>query len=305
MIQVSYIFSLMKQYSLLSDDTGFHTTSSYAIPLVQQIQYLIGHNQKLVFVLPAFPAKSPNRNKTLGDLPDYGEVLALQNLQSLCDKITEVYQPGCELIICSDGRVFSDIVQVSDQKIDDYNNEIVSIIQEYGLKSIQVFRMDDIYPDYKPEELRNFLLDVYARDLDSIKNQVKSDESFRQLFNGVHRFLSEDEQALQPNLSRSAIERISKFKSYELIRRSEAWSVLLKDHFPNAVRLSIHPHGIQSEKFGIRLVPSSDKWATPWHNVVVKINDQYQLMHKAQALRQNAQLQWERGKYGYFEIATV
>ena len=305
MVSISYIYTLMKQYSLVWDENGTDPAAYLQIPLMQQVQYLLNQGQKLVFILPAFPAKSPNRNKTLGDLPDYAEVLALQNLQSLCDKISEVYTPGCELIICSDGRVFSDVVQVSDAKIDQYNDEVMSIINEYGLRSLQVFRMDDIYPNYTPDELRNFLLDVYARDLSEVKDQVKTDESFAKLFNGIHRFLSEDEKALHPELSRSSVEKRSKVKAYELIRRSEAWSMLLKDHFPNTARLSIHPHGIQSEKFGIKLVPSSDKWATPWHNVVVKEKDQFQLMHRSEALKRNAQLFLERGKYGYFEIAAV
>ena len=47
-------------------------------------------------ILPAFPAKSPNRQKQFLHLPDYGEVLALNNLNLLCNKITNIYSKGAK-----------------------------------------------------------------------------------------------------------------------------------------------------------------------------------------------------------------
>ena len=65
-------------------------------------------------VLPAFPGKSPNRQKVLGPLPDMAERLSLEFLHNLSSRITEIYSPGARIIICSDGRVFSDLVRISD-----------------------------------------------------------------------------------------------------------------------------------------------------------------------------------------------
>ncbi len=73
----------------------------------------VAARRPLELILPAFPAKSSNRAKTLGDLPDLGEQLGLARLQELCDEIRAVYAPGASVTICSDGRVFSDLVGVS------------------------------------------------------------------------------------------------------------------------------------------------------------------------------------------------
>lgn len=59
-------------------------------------------------ILPAFPFKSPNsRDKVLGTLPDFGEELALAHLNGLCQNITEVYAPGADVYISSDGLVYN------------------------------------------------------------------------------------------------------------------------------------------------------------------------------------------------------
>jgi L-tyrosine isonitrile synthase len=50
---------------------------------VARIDRFIARGEPIHFVLPAFPAKSPNPEKTLGRLPDYGEVLALLGLNGL------------------------------------------------------------------------------------------------------------------------------------------------------------------------------------------------------------------------------
>jgi hypothetical protein len=65
-------------------------------------------------VLPAFPAKSPNSDKVLGHLPDLAEELSVGFLEALCARIGEVYPPGAHLVICSDGRVFNDLLGIPD-----------------------------------------------------------------------------------------------------------------------------------------------------------------------------------------------
>lgn len=294
------ISKIMSDYSLL--ETG---ELSYKTPLLERVAQKMQQEEKLTFILPAFPAKSPSPEKTSGALPDFGEVLALQNLQELCDRIEMIYPPGAEVIICSDGRVFSDVVNVSDEDIDRYNDEIKNIIEEYKLSSLSVFAMDDLYPTKSPDELRDLLFDFYAMDIGEVRELVKTSENYRKLFNGIHRFLFEDALYLNASLSKSQLHRETKNRAYELMRRSDAWSGLLGEHFRDALRLSIHPHPLGHEKFGIKLVPSSNKWATPWHNVVVKIKDRFELMHRKEAELLNATLKLERDRYAYFEVPAV
>lgn len=294
------IAEILTTYSLHDETLNPETT-----PLMKKIEAKMNRHEELVFILPAFPAKSPSPEKTGGELPDFGEVLALKNLQSICDRISELYNAGARMVICSDGRVFSDVVKVSDESIDRYNDGIRSIINEYNLSSISIFTMEDIFPDRTPSQLREILLDFYALTTEEVRNLVCVNENYRDLFNGVHRFLLEDEVALNTGSSKSAMTRETKKRAYELIRRSDAWSALLNEHFRDALRLSIHPHPPGHEKFGIKLVPGSTKWATPWHNVVVKVKNNFELMHKREALKLNAILKMERDKYAYFEVPAV
>jgi pyoverdine/dityrosine biosynthesis protein Dit1 len=65
-------------------------------------------------ILPAFPFKSPNaRDKVLGNMPDFGEELALSHLNGLCQNIADVYEPGANVYISSDGLVYNGELQQS------------------------------------------------------------------------------------------------------------------------------------------------------------------------------------------------
>lgn len=225
----------------------------------------------------------------------------MKNLNDLCEEIFEFYKNEITIVICSDGRAFGDVVNVSDENIDIYGQGISKIIRDYNLSHLKFFRMDDLYPNLNPHQLREFLISEFAEDFEMIRNKVKTNENYQRLFNGMHRFLLE-EADFSTGLSKNQIERDAKIRTYELIRRSEAWTSLIEREFQNSLRLSIHPHSLKHEKFGISLVPSSSKWATPWHNVIVKIKDKFELMHKEQAEKLNAILKLQDGKYAYYEI---
>jgi len=67
----------------------------------QKIHLAISEQRPLILILPAFPAKSANREKTLSEKPDRGEIMGLENLNQLCKDMSAIYQPGVKLIICS------------------------------------------------------------------------------------------------------------------------------------------------------------------------------------------------------------
>lgn len=72
----------------------------------QKITKQIADKTPILLVLPAFPLKNPNRDKTLGPLPDLGEELALARLDRLCSEISQVYEYGARISIVSDGLVY-------------------------------------------------------------------------------------------------------------------------------------------------------------------------------------------------------
>lgn len=268
------------------------------IPLMRRMVQKMLIGEKLVFILPAFPAKSPSPLKSSGILPDLGEVLALQNLNDMCGEITGAYTPGAEVIICSDGRVFSDVVSVPDKHITAYALGIDEIIQEFNLKHLKTFSMDELSPEKKGDELRRELLWRFSMTTEEVREKARLNPS---LFNGLHRFMIEDQGGLS-TLSKNQITKLMKEKTYELMKRSDAWSALLEEKFEDVLRLSIHPYPLVSEKFGVKLVPSSSRWATPWHNVTLKTEESYELMPKWKVVQLGATEKKLGGKYAYFEL---
>lgn len=58
--------------------------------------------------LPAFPFKSANKvYKVLGALPDKADEIALERLNTMCQRIGEIYPPGARCTIISDGVVYN------------------------------------------------------------------------------------------------------------------------------------------------------------------------------------------------------
>ncbi len=271
------------------------------IPLMKDMVKKMLEGKKLKFILPAFPAKSPSRLKTAGIEPDMGEVIALMELNNMCKKISKVHAAGAEVVICSDGRVFSDVVMVDDETIDVYQRGIDEIIRNFNLEHLSTFSMDDLHPDLKGPELRDRLNWQFAKSVDEVRHLVRTDSQYNSLFNGIHRFMVEDQLGVSAK-SKNQINKEMKEKTYELLRRSDAWSALLKHYMKDTLRFSIHPYPLTHEKFGIKLLPTSTKWATPWHNVCVKKEGKYELMHLSAAKAIGAVEKKFGGKYVFFEV---
>lgn len=259
----------------------------------QKILQTVQDHIPLSLVLPAFPAKSANRKKTLSAKPDLGEVMGLTHLNEWCKKMQELYEPGVKLIICSDGRVFNDLVLVSDPDVDTYQRGIQQIIEEHQLTHLTTFSLDEVYPYSNYLSMREFLMMEYGQTLEQLKEQINQDPHLRYQFNGIHRFVIEDQLVLKENQSKNKIRKEAKHTAYEVIRRSNAWSRLLADYFPLAVRLSIHPQQCGSEKIGVQFLPAANRWATPWHNVLLKNEQGWQLMKRQDAEEMGAQLNYD------------
>jgi len=275
--------------------------SYHEIPLYNQLSQLCEQQKKLTFILPAFPAKSSNPEKTSGVLPDLGELIGLITLDQFCCEISKIYLPGAEVIICSDGRVFNDLVFVSDEHLQQYKNSINHIIKSRNFNFLKTYDLEDYYNCQTFNSMRQIFCLEHADDLDKVKSEITADEQSQQLFNGIHRFLKEDMLSLKKEMSKNQICKKSKDLAYKVVQRSRAWDNLLKTTFPETLRLSIHPYPLSHHKFGIKLVPSSHRWATPWHNVVIKQGDHFELIKKRQAIEMGAIEKKWGGEYVYFE----
>lgn len=74
----------------------------------KRVHDFVQRRAKLEFCLPAFPCKSSNPEKVSGVMPDRGEQVALEYLDSFLDALERIYEPGAKLYVVSDGHVFSD-----------------------------------------------------------------------------------------------------------------------------------------------------------------------------------------------------
>ncbi len=252
------------------------------------------------FVIPAFPAKSRNPDKVLGTLPDLGERLAIGFLQSFCEHVSYFYPPGARISICSDGHVFSDILGIPDEDVSDYREELRRIIRSTGGGALDIYSLEDAFGLESYQRMRELLVSRYARPIDEIRHRMKTEPQSRSLFNGIHRFMVEDQSALNPELSRSALRKRCKELAYRVIQRSNAWGDLIGEVFPRSLRLSIHPQPSHAEKIGFHLIRTKDGWLTPWHGVVIDDGTTFTLVKRSQAERMNASLIWRNSRPSHF-----
>lgn len=260
-------------------------------------------------VLPAFPGKSPNPRKVLGTLPDMAERLSLEFLQRLSCRITEIYSPGARIIVCSDGRVFSDLVRIAERDISAYQAGIRNMLDALhatvkaapnaddsrGPRPLELFNLDDEYAHADYDEMRRHLIASHGEPLERIRAAVRAGGEPLSLYRGITRFLLDDSTGSEARASRTALQKECRQRAYGVIQRSKAWGGLVAKKFPHAVRLSIHPQACSFEKIGIHMLETTDNWLTPWHGVAVAIDGRFVLMKRSQAEELRATLVWQDG----------
>lgn len=267
----------------------------------QRLARLVSRRLPIRFVVPAFPAKSPNRKKVIGSLPDLGEELALQHLQRMCSEIARLYEPGASIMICSDGHVFADLVGLTDQVVDDYFHELRRLIEEAQLDRIDLFSLRCVGFG-EPDLARRVLVEEFGQSLEEIHEQVVCDPSTTKVFNGMSRFVFEDMVALQENLTRTALRKKAKALTYQMMQRSISWSNLVSEQFPDAVRLSVHPQSTHSPKFGVHLMSTGDNWLTPWHGTVLEVAGEFRLVKRHELDGSGASMVYKDNRPSHFQL---
>jgi pyoverdine/dityrosine biosynthesis protein Dit1 len=273
--------------------------------------FAIMQSKPVTFVLPAFPGKSPNSAKVIGPLPDMAERRALKFLGRLCDQIRKIYAPGAQIILCSDGRVFSDVVGMREEDVTAYQEELTTLIEELGLPDILTFNLDELCHGLDFDRVRRMLMAQYGKSPESLKEKIRrcgtpsessEDSEAQRMYCGITRFLVEDAMFPGQTKSRTAIQKDAKVRAYEVILRSNAWSELIAERFHDAVRLSIHPQACGSAKLGIRLL-ANESWMTPWHGVAVETGEGFVLMKKWEAENLGAHLVVDaKGRGSHFRL---
>jgi pyoverdine/dityrosine biosynthesis protein Dit1 len=284
----------------LQNDIHPTPTASDFPHIVSAIHAALALRKEITFVLPGFPCKSPNPEKVLGTLPDEGERASLLFLNQLCARIRCVYPAGARLIICSDGHIFADAIGVDDHTVDQYLDALARMIRDEELECLELFSLRNIYSRYFHEVDRLAVIDQYAPHIAELRSQVKIDRNLATLYRGLVRFLAAD---TDPSYgTRSAIQRQSRHRAYQVLQRSIAWGNLINEHFPGTVRLSIHPQPRDSIKFGLRLLSSDSMWTTPWHSIPLKTREGEVILVRNDQLPAGARLKKRWGHPDHYEL---
>jgi pyoverdine/dityrosine biosynthesis protein Dit1 len=262
---------------------------------------MMARGEPIVFALPGFPGKSPNLYKVLGHVPDKAEWVALGFLQSLCERIRAEYAPGARVVICSDGRVFSDLVGMSDSDITRYQAGLAGMLQELDAGWLSLFNMEHAFgPTGDFDALRSKLMEQYAEPLETFKAGVRKGGEAASLYRGIARVLLEDMLGPDNRESLATCRKLCRERAYGVIQRSKAWGRLVAERFPDVLRLSIHPQPCGSGKIGIHFLDTANNWLTPWHGVAVESEGRFVLMRRREAEQMGARLVMSEGRPSHF-----
>ncbi|WP_018693771.1 L-tyrosine/L-tryptophan isonitrile synthase family protein [Algicola sagamiensis] len=260
-------------------------------------------NNPISFTYIGFPAKSPNRDKTISHLPDMAEFLALSRLNHLTESVQSIYPPGAKVVICQDGHVFNDILQIPDQQVDDYVHALQAICHENQLTGISFTQLGQYFPKANNyEEQRAQFIRSSPMMLEDIRQSIRHKTMENMLFKGIHRLMYEDLIGLEPDHSRTYHRNQAKDLALSVMHRYIAWEYFIHHQFPDAVHFSPHPLSIEFSRIGLQLVPSHDSWATPWHHAAILDGSAYSLVKYKSAVKKNTILKQSSQGYAYFEL---
>ncbi|KAF7165602.1 hypothetical protein CNMCM6106_001683 [Aspergillus hiratsukae] len=282
------ILDTILEYALNKFDHAQDQLDGLAGNLLPVIDRFVAAGTRVEACLPAFPFKSANKvYKVLGSLPDKAEELALDRLNTMCKRVREVYSPGLQVTIISDGITYNDLLCISDQDTWAYGEALRKMAVQKQFKYIAFSRIRDLLDTPLPEKMteivyvancttfRRLLFNKYERvDLD-IDREIASNPDTKLTYLGYKRFLESDLKYIFPrgaDRSAHSYKRDCKYLAKQMLRRGDVFAQAIKASFPNHVRLSIH-ESVGGTKLSISLLNTKSGFTTPWHCSVAQLAD--------------------------------
>ncbi|KAK0644302.1 taurine catabolism dioxygenase TauD [Cercophora newfieldiana] len=283
-LNVIHRYRLKKSPSSLDSESGTECFKFLAL-IYDQIKA----NQPVRTCLPAFPFKSPNsQNKVLGRLPDKAEEFSLAHINGLCAAIEDIYAPGAELTIISDGLVYNDLLGVPDKDVWAYGQALRALATAKAFKHIKFSRLNDLLHTDLPNELdemtyvanatefRRLLLNNFSRPNWDSALEISTNEDTCLTYTGYLKFLETDLENVYPvgaNRSRKQYKKGISSIAKQMLFRGDAFARAVRERFPTHIRLSIHPSATGKSKIPIGLLPTHSTWTTPWHCTMAVMAD--------------------------------
>lgn len=238
-------------------------------------------------------------------MPDHGEWVALQRLDSFVQRISDRCPAGAHLILFSDGRVYCDIFKISDVTTSKFRSALREI---YTSSRLHWADLDMFLPQATGDDKREALMKLFGETDMDVQRKITTEPDFRETYCGFKKFMEEEHKELLSSESYTTRRKYAAAAAKKMMARNVAYRVFVSTLFPRHIRLSIHPckascsgggemplpHACRMSllalcaaenvfKFGVNLVGRTD-WGTPWHNVVVETApNEYELVRRAVA----------------------
>ncbi|KAJ5626626.1 hypothetical protein N7528_004053 [Penicillium herquei] len=287
---------------------------------VPTVMAQVEKQEPIRMILPAFPFKSPNsRDKVLGVLPDFGEELALAHLNGLCENIAQVYKPGADVYISSDGLVYNDLLGVPDKVVWDYGETLRQMAVEKGLTHVKFIRLFELleHPWFKTDSpeaakayylshaccLRRELMFVFGDPTFNADEAIKTDNDTCLTYRGYIKFLTKDlaHQKQPESLSKRGRQAQIAYTARQMIIRGKMFAAAIRANRKDYVRLSIH-ESAGEKKLSVSLIPQARGTLgfTPWHaSVAIGLDGTYRTVH-AENVRETHDLIHKNGRPYFF-----
>lgn len=282
------ILDIIFEFALNKFDDSKDRLEGGADKFLSVIGRFVADEKRVEACLPAFPFKSANKvYKVLGVLPDKAEELALERLNTMCERIREIYPPGAQVVIISDGLTYNDLLCISDQETWAYGEALRKMAIHKKFDYIGFSRMRDLLNFPLPEKMteiayvancttfRRLLLNTYGSvDLD-IDVEIAKNPDTKLTYLGYKRFLESDLKYIFPrgeDRTANEYKRDCKYLAKQMLIRGYAFARAVQNAFPNHLRLSIH-ESIGVNKVSVCLLNTKTGFTTPWHCSVAQLAD--------------------------------
>lgn len=268
--------------------------------LYERVKEFVNVNLPIKFSMLGYPFKSKNtRDKVLGSLPDLGEEKSLEHFSVINERIKQVYMPGAEFAIISDGYIFSDVWGIPDSDVLVYNEITKDLSKNYP---IQFYTAGDFYKqETEMYKIREQILLGYGISPEELERRILTDLNVNTLYRGMIIFMQEEE-AMKEFPSRSQREKRAKILAREAMLRNEAYSGMVQDIFGKShIRLSMHNSTNDGTKYSIQLVEGKYKYS-PWHScILVHADGTLETVHRKDAVEAGHELVRVDGRPYYFQ----
>ncbi|KAF4454196.1 putative ABC1 transport protein [Fusarium austroafricanum] len=282
------------------------------------VDKFVAAGSRVEMCLPAFPFKSANKAyKVFGILPDKAEEVSLDRLNTMCIRIGEIYTPGAQCTIISDGVVYNDLLSISDRDTWAYGQALRELATKKGFQHIGFSRIRDLVDFPLPAEMqeiayvanatnfRRTLLNRFGKDDIDIDKEIENNPDTKMTYLGYRRFLESDLKHIFPvgdGRTANAYRRDVRYLAKQMLIRGYAFAAAVKHGFPNHLRLSIH-QSTGEHKISMSLLNTKTGFTTPWHcSVALMANGEWTSAPMGEFQKDpNMKVIYENGRPSYFQ----